>query len=103
VISGQSMPPKRDALSVSERAYGYDDDAPTLSRRISYRVLLTTTSGRLGIKPSIGDVSAVLVRPFAGQFLKVVAMWGGSMTDLSCPARANSAATRPPAWCRDRR
>jgi hypothetical protein len=43
------MTPKRDALSVSERAYGYDDDAPTLSRRISYRVLLTTTSGRLGI------------------------------------------------------
>ena len=74
MISGQSMTPKRDALSVSERAYGYDDDAPTLSRRISYRVLLTTTSGRLGIKPSIGDVSAVLGRPFAGQFLKVVAM-----------------------------
>jgi hypothetical protein len=22
------MTPKRDALSVSERAYGYDDDAP---------------------------------------------------------------------------
>ena len=28
MISGQSMTPKRDALSVSERAYGYDDDAP---------------------------------------------------------------------------
>jgi len=73
VISGQSMTPKRDALSVSERAYGLMMH-PTLSRRISYRVLLTTTSGRLGIKPSIGDVSAVLGRPFAGQFLRVVAM-----------------------------
>jgi hypothetical protein len=48
VISGQRMTPKRDALSVSERAYGLMMH-PTLSRRISYRVLLTTTSGRLGI------------------------------------------------------
>ena len=47
MISGQSMTPKREALSVSELATMMMH--PTLSKRISYRVLLTMTSGRLGI------------------------------------------------------
>jgi hypothetical protein len=41
------MTPKREALSVSELATMMMH--PTLSKRISYRVLLTMTSGRLGI------------------------------------------------------